>query len=106
MTSLFISHSSEDRELANEVGMRLDDAGYGSVFLDTDLTQGIPAGSRWERELCSALRRSDGVIFVGTDAALASRWCFAELVLARSLGTPIFAVRIGGGRSIDLLDEV
>ncbi|MET0829497.1 MAG: TIR domain-containing protein [Microbacterium sp.] len=106
MTSLFISHSSADRELAHEIATRLTAVGYGALFLDTDLEQGIPVGSRWERELYAALRRSDALIFVGTEAAANSRWCFAELVLARSVGTPIFAIRAGRGPSIDLLDDV
>jgi WD40 repeat protein len=106
MTSLFISHSREDRALAEEIASRLDGFGFKSVFLDTDPHQGIGAGGRWEEELYAALRRSDAVIFVGTDAAAASRWCFAELALARSLGTPIFAVRAGGDGRLGLLSDL
>jgi WD40 repeat protein len=106
MTSLFISHSSEDRALAEEIAARLDGFGFKSVFLDTDPHQGITAGSRWEQELYAALRRSDGVIFIGTDAAAASRWCFAELALARSLDTPIFTVRAGGDGRLGLLSDL
>ena len=102
MTSLFISHSSADRELAHEIAARLTTAGYGALFLDSDREQGIAAGARWERELYAALRRSDGVIFVGTEAAASSRWCFAEIVVARSVGTPIFAIGTHAGPSMDL----
>lgn len=106
MTSLFISHSSADRELAHEIAARLTTAGYGALFLDSDREQGIAAGARWERELYAALRRSDGVIFVGTEAAASSRWCFAEIVVARSVGTPIFAIGTHAGPSMDLLSDV
>jgi hypothetical protein len=51
MSVIFISHSSEDRTLAQELAGRLRVQGYDALFLDFDLTDGIPAGQRWEREL-------------------------------------------------------
>ncbi|MGI8457633.1 MAG: TIR domain-containing protein [Propionibacteriaceae bacterium] len=106
MTHLFISHSSADRELAAQVRARLDAAGYESVFLDTDPSAGLAAGAAWEKELYRQLRSSDGVVFIGTPAAVDSRWCFAEIALARSLGTPIFAVRADGVRRDGLLSDL
>jgi hypothetical protein len=57
MSVIFISHSSEDRTLAQELAGRLRVQGYDALFLDFDLTDGIPAGQRWERELFGGSRR-------------------------------------------------
>jgi energy-coupling factor transporter ATP-binding protein EcfA2 len=92
MASFFISHSSQDNTVAGEVRQWLEQAGFTSVFLDFDPEQGIPAGRRWEDELYSELRKSDVVLFLATGAALESKWCHSELVLARSLGRTILPV--------------
>src|SRR3712207_6389959 len=89
MASLFISHSSSDREAAQRLAERLRAAGFAALFIDFDPEQGIPAGRNWERELYAQLRRTDAVVFLASEASVASRWCFAELRLARSLGRPV-----------------
>jgi hypothetical protein len=106
MSVIFISHSSEDRTLAQELARRLRAQGYDALFLDFDLSDGIPAGQRWERELFAALRRSDGLIFLGTAASVTSHWCFAEVALARSLGMPIFALRATDSARLGLLGDI
>ncbi len=68
---------------------RLRAAGFAALFVDFDPEQGIPAGRSWERELDAQLRRTDAVILPAGEASVASRWCFAELSLARSLGRPV-----------------
>jgi hypothetical protein len=45
MSVIFISHSSEDRTLAQDLAGRLRLQGYDALFLDFDLSDGIPAGS-------------------------------------------------------------
>jgi len=106
MTSLFISHSSRDRVAAQRVHQWLRDAGYQALFLDSDPSDGIPAGCRWEAELYVQLRRTDGVIFLASADSVASKWCFAELSLARSLGRPVFPLRLGTAVWLDLLQDV
>src|SRR6266545_4642746 len=96
MTALFLSHSHADRDLAVATGERLTALGVAAVFLDVDPDQGIAAGQRWEDALYRALRSTDAVVALVSDAFVASRWCFAELALARSLGRPIFPLRAGG----------
>jgi WD40 repeat protein len=106
MASLFLSHSSRDREVAERLLARLRQEGFAALFLDFDPEQGVPAGREWEPELYSQLRRSDAVVFLGSADANASRWCFAELALARSLGKPIIPVRLNGAAIPPLLDDV
>src|SRR5919112_6524119 len=106
MASVFISHSSQDRAVTEQVAERLRAAGFAAVFVDFDPEQGIPAGRNWERELYTQLRRTDAVIFLASEASVASRWCFAELSLARSLGRPVFPLRLQPGVKLPLLADV
>ncbi|MEV6235437.1 TIR domain-containing protein [Lentzea sp. NPDC051838] len=106
MASLFLSHSAQDRSAVDEVRARLAVEGFDAIFLDYDPDHGIPAGRSWETELYSALRRADAVLFVATESSVTSRWCFAELALARSTGKPVFPVRMSSGVTHSLLGDV
>src|SRR3954454_17774858 len=106
MASVFVSHSSRDRAVTERVVARLRAAGFAALFVDFDPEQGIPAGRSWERELYAQLRRTDAVIFLASQASVASRWCSIELGLARSLGRPMFPVRLQRGVALPLLADV
>jgi WD40 repeat protein/energy-coupling factor transporter ATP-binding protein EcfA2 len=106
MASLFVSHSSRDRAAAASVAERLGREGFVALFLDFDPAQGIPAGRNWERELYARLRKTDAVIFLASAASTASRWCFAEVSLARSLGKPVFPLGLEPDVRLELLDDV
>src|SRR3954469_10022523 len=106
MASIFVSHSSRDRLVTERVVAQLRAAGFAALFVDFDPEQGIPAGRSWERELYAQLRRTDAVIFLASEASVASRWCFAELSLARSLGRPVFPLRLQPGVGLPLLADV
>ncbi|GAA3779280.1 hypothetical protein GCM10022403_012420 [Streptomyces coacervatus] len=106
MARLFISHSSTDAAVARRVVTRLKSAGFEGLFLDIDPEAGIPAGRSWERELYAQLRRADAVVYLASAASAASRWCFAELSMARSLGRPVFPVRLDDATRIRVLDDV
>jgi energy-coupling factor transporter ATP-binding protein EcfA2 len=106
VASLFISNSSSDREAAQRLVERLRAEGFAALFLDFDPEQGIPAGRNWERELYAQLRKTDAVIFLASTASVISPWCFLELGLARSLGKPIFPLRLEGDAQMALLDDV
>jgi hypothetical protein len=97
MASVFVSHSSRDRPATEWVAEQLRAAGFAALFVDFDPEQGIPSGRHWERELYAQLRRTDAVIFLASEASVTSRWCFAELSLARSLGLPVFPLRLQAG---------
>jgi hypothetical protein len=106
MASLFVTHSSHDRDEAERVAERLQAEGFAALFLDFDPAYGIPVGRDWKRELFTQLRKSDGVIFLASAASVASQWCFAEITLARSLGKPVFPLRLEAGVRLGLLDGV
>jgi hypothetical protein len=105
VASLFISHSSSDRDAAQRLAERLRAEGFAALFIDFDPQQGIPAGRDWERELYAQLRKTDAVIFLASAASVASRWCFAEVSLARSLNKPIFPLCLEEDARLELLDE-
>src|SRR5687767_3401963 len=106
MASVFVSHSSRDRSVTERVAERLRAAGFAALFVDFDPEKGIPAGRNWERELYAQLRKTDAVVFLASEASVASRWCFAELSLARSLGRPVFPLRLQPGVGLPLLADV
>ena len=94
ITAAALALTSLDRGIKREnltewVVERLRAAGFAALFVDFDPEQGIPAARSWERELHAQLRRTDAVIFLASEAPVASQWCFAELSLARSLGWPV-----------------
>jgi WD40 repeat protein len=86
MARVFVSHSSEDRELAWEVHHWLATDGH-EVFLDQDLREGIAVGEEWRQRLYERLRWADAVVCVVTSAYLASTWCTAEVGIAQSRGS-------------------
>jgi WD40 repeat protein len=106
MSSLFISYSSVDRAVAERLIAELRAADFGAVFLDADPVDGIMPGRKWESEIYAALRRTSAVVFLLSDTSVVSQWCFAELALARSLGKPIYPVRISGSVRLDLLADL
>src|SRR3954471_13757955 len=106
MASVFVSHSSRDRAVTERVVARLRAAGFAALFVDFDPEHGIPAGRSWERELYAHLRKTDAVIFLASAASVASRWCSIEIGLARSLGRPVFPVRLQSGVALPLLADV
>jgi hypothetical protein len=105
VVSLFISLSSSDREAAERLGERLRSEAFAALFLDFDPEQGIPAGRNWEREVYAQLRKTDAVIFLASTASVASRWCLAEVSLARLLGKPTFPPRLDDDAWLELLDD-
>jgi formylglycine-generating enzyme required for sulfatase activity/energy-coupling factor transporter ATP-binding protein EcfA2 len=90
MTTLFISHSSKDKEWAEAVRVALRGQGYQSLFLDAHPDDGIHAGAKWERALWQRLRQSRGVVVLCTANWLGSPWCVAEAMMARERGKPVF----------------
>lgn len=93
MSLVFISHSSEDKELADELKGELEAWHYEWLFLSTDIRQGIRGSELWEKKLYDKLRESDAVIAVCTKNFAQSCWCFAEITHASKDGKPIFPLR-------------
>src|SRR3954466_14705169 len=106
MASVFVSHSSRDRTLTERVVEQLRAAGFAALFVDFDPDQGIPAGRNWQRELYAQLRKTDAVVFLASEASVASSWCLLEVGLARSLGRPVFPLRLQPGVALPLLADV
>lgn len=94
MSAIFISHSSSDDQVAAKVRAWLEEQGHRSVFLDFDPAAGIPAGRNWEQELYQQLRACRAVVVLCSESSMASRWCFAEITHAKSLGKHVFPVKI------------
>ena len=92
MPAIFISHSSLDGKIADDIKATLARLGFDRVFLDFDKETGIGAGENWEKRLYEELSRCHAVILALTPNWMASKWCFAELQQARALGKLIFPI--------------
>ena len=94
MSAIFLSHSSSDSAIAQELCTWLEARGHRSLFLDFDPDHGIPAGRNWEQELYRQLRACQAVIVLCSEDSMRSDWCFVEITHARALGKHIFPLRI------------
>lgn len=105
MTTLFISHSSKDRDWAAKVRDKLCEADYQSLFLDFHEDNGIAAGANWEQTIYTKLRQCRGVVALCSEPWLASPWCVSEVILAREKGKPVFPLVAPGVCIPDFLKE-
>ena len=106
MSAIFISHSSADRNRSRSIRNQLKKMGFGSVFLDFHVEDGIPAGTEWEQHLYRHLRQCRTVVVLCTRRSMASRWCFAEIAYARALNKRILPVKIAECRLHGLLKDM
>jgi hypothetical protein len=104
--SIFVSYSSRDHAVADQLVEQLRAEGFASFFLDVDPEDGIAVGRNWERELYAGLQRADVVIFLASSASVRSPWNAAEIGLARSLGKPVLPVQLEPGAVHALLGDV
>jgi TIR domain len=92
MAAIFISHSSRDNQMADQLKVWLGLQGYEQVFLDFDKHTGLRAGEYWERRLYAEIERCHAVVLILTPNWLDSKWCFVEFAQARALGKIIFPI--------------
>ena len=95
---LFISHRTADKQFALNLLERARQRGYEErqLFLDSNPDAGIPAGSDWEQVIYEKLKQHRALIVVYSSRwdEPESKWCFAELVTAKTLGKLVFPVVI------------
>jgi WD40 repeat protein len=89
---LFISHSSANNVAAVALQKWLSEHGFDDVFLDIDPKRGLVAGDRWQEALKAAADRCEVVLFLISPDWLASKWCLAEFLLAKTLHKRIFGI--------------
>lgn len=94
LSRLFVSHSSADNAAAAALGQWLTEQGYTDHFLDIDPDRGLAPGERWMEKLKAAADRCEAVLCLVSNAWLASKWCLAEFLLAKSLHKRIFGLII------------
>ena len=97
---LFLSHSSKNDAVANDVSDWLKARGHEAFFVDHSAEDGIVGGQRWEDRLKTELKRCRVLIaLVGSDW-LQSPWCVAEINYADAMGSAIIPIHIAD-RKVD-----
>ncbi len=84
---VFISHSAEDKLLANKIAIGLEDAGL-KVFHD----QNVLPGENWAERIGHELKESDAMVVVLTPEALRSKYVLRDIEYA--LGDKSFKGRL------------
>jgi hypothetical protein len=87
---LFISYSHRDRDLANELALRLSDESYGIWIDDTRLRGGTP----WHEGIDDGLSESDVLVLLLSPSALESAQVQEEYQTFLDRGKPIIPVLI------------
>jgi WD40 repeat protein len=87
---VFVSYARADAALAEGIVRLLEQAGR-TAWLDVD---DIPAGAPWREELGTAIEAATAVVFLVSQAWLASRECRNELDRAVELGKRLVPVRL------------
>jgi hypothetical protein len=90
---VFVSYSHDDRETASHLLDALKEAGVG-VWTDSDTA----AGANWEDHLREAMSKGDAVIFLVTNASLASAYVMSEIGAAVAAGKRVIPVVPTNGR--------
>ena len=96
MAKVFVSHSSADAALADEVHRWLITDGH-EVFLDQNLRDGVQVGEDWQPRLFERLRWADAVVCLITSAYVKSTWCAAEVAIAHARGSRLLPVQAEPG---------
>jgi formylglycine-generating enzyme required for sulfatase activity len=113
VSSIFISHSSEDNAWAERIrgwlqgsaNKQYPERRYQSLFLDFDPERGIPVGRSWRDTLFEKLQLCRAVIVICSSAYGKSQWCLAELGVAMASGKLVLPVRIEESPPLRLLSE-
>ncbi len=81
MANIYISHSSQDKDLANEISRKLSEKGHQISIDYASLTP----GDHWRTSLEMALESSDVFISLLTENSVGSQYVMTELGNARAL---------------------
>lgn len=99
MTTIFISHSAEDKDIAREFSRHLEEAGV-NTWLDEE--QLVP-GDSIAGEISRAIDAADAVLFLLSDASTQNRWLLSEIAAALAHGKKVIPVVLDPKAKVPLL---
>jgi len=86
---VFISHSTEDIQIVNELEKRLDNYGVQAI-----IAEDIPEpGAVLEEKFKAKIRESTVFLALLTESSVRSKWVVMESEYAQSIGTPIIPLK-------------
>ncbi len=95
---VFVSHSSRDVDLANEVLSLLEKEGLRCWIAPRD----VPAGADYGEAIIDAIEETSALVLLMSRASNESRQVQVEVERAFSKGRPVFPVRILPGIELPL----
>jgi len=98
--SAFISHASEDKQIALDLVAKLEANGCKCWCSSK---QSIALGTQWDREIMQGLRNSEVLILLLTRTSNASEHVEREVKLAFGMKKPVLPIRFGNVEPSDAL---
>ena len=89
---VFISHSSDDKDIAQNICAELEERGIDVWIAPRD----IPAGRPWDEAIIDAIQSANGVLFLLSENANQSKQTKREVQIADESDKPIIPVTIDG----------
>lgn len=97
MSKVFISHSSEDVHVANELVELLESAGVQCWYAKRD----IQGGKKYNKEVSRQIKESEFLVVLLTHAAYKSKHVETELALASKFETALLPIRLDTSNTPD-----
>ena len=97
--SIFISHSTADKDSALVIHEQLRERGYKPWLAVKD----VPPGANYARTIMEALESSSAIVLLLTEAALKSDHVAREVEVAVSQKIPIFPINMSGQKDVQPL---
>lgn len=87
---VFLSHSTENAEIAKDICTALEDRGIDVWMAPRD----IPGGKEWGQAIVNGIESSNGIVFLSSRHAHQSTQTRKEIEIADEFGKPIIPVRL------------
>jgi hypothetical protein len=92
MSSIFISYSRQDSEVAKDLKLQLENSHF-TVWLDV---AEIESGDQWKERILSGIEKCSAVVVILTPRSARSHWVMRELTYAIEFKKPIFPLLLEG----------
>lgn len=97
---IFISHSVQDKDLAEILCAAIEKEGYSCWIAPRD----IPYGNDWAGDISAAIKASELFIFIMSKHSVESRQCPKEIAIADRVGKKMICVALDNAKMTDAIE--